>query len=141
MNTMNTVTTGSLRATSTRHGEERLVGPRRTMIGHPAVRRLLTISPRKGGALPTAPVLLVEDETGIVELFATILREEGYAVQDAVALDAAAALLDRCGPHAFDLALSAPCVSPHQNPYAWLERLRAATRTLIVICGRAPATR
>ncbi|MCA1599405.1 MAG: response regulator, partial [Chloroflexi bacterium] len=62
----------------------------------------------RGCARAKGTVLLVENDATIAELFVTILRDEGYAVERAATPRTTLALLAEHGPGAFDLVLSVP---------------------------------
>jgi len=92
----------------------------------------------RGFARAKGTVLLVENDATIVELFATILWDEGYAMERATTPRTALALLTERGPDAFDLVLSVPFTDPVDAPYAWLDRLKGAASAPVVICARCP---
>ena len=92
----------------------------------------------RGCARAKGAVLLVEGDATIAELFATILRDEGYPVERASTPHTALALLAERGPDAFDLVLSVPFTDPADAPYAWLDRLKGAAHAPVVICARCP---
>jgi len=86
-----------------------------------------------------ARLLLVEPDAAIADLVATILTDEGYAVDHAPTPDVARARIGGCGSVAYDLVLSVPYADPFRAPYAWLDRLRSWARVPVVICARHPA--
>ena len=92
----------------------------------------------RGCARAQGTVLLIENDATIAELFVTILRDEGYAMERAATPRTALALLAERGPDAFDLVLSVPFTDPVDAPYAWLDRLKGAVHAPVVICGRCP---
>ncbi len=92
----------------------------------------------RGCARAKGTVLLVENDATIAELFATILRDEGYAVERATTPHTALALLMERGPDAFDIVLSVPFTDPADAPYAWLDRLKGKVAAPVVICARCP---
>ena len=92
----------------------------------------------RGCARAKGTVLLVENDATIAELFVTILRDEGYAVERAATPRTTLVLLAERDPDAFDLVLSVPFTDPVDAPYAWLDRLKGAVHAPVVICGRCP---
>ncbi len=101
---------------------------------------------RGGAALQARPcgrakghVLLIESDAAISDLVATVLEDEGYAVEWATTPRDALAALALRGPAGFDLVLSVPFTDPLHDPYAWLDHLRTRTGRPVVICARCPA--
>jgi len=92
----------------------------------------------RGCARAKGIVLLVENDAIIAELFATILRDEGYAVEWAATPRTALTLLTERGSDAFDLVLSVPFTDSLDAPYTWLDHLKGATHAPVAICARCP---
>ncbi len=92
---------------------------------------------RLNGGSCGAVVLLVEDDDTIGTVVVETLRDEGYLVEWARSPHEAIAVLAAAEPDTFDLVLSDAFAHP-RAPYAWLERLRAATAAPIVICSGHP---
>ena len=93
--------------------------------------------------LPTQPpcrVLVVDDDADIAAIVIEALNLEGFATEHARSPRDVLALFTERGPDAFEIAFSDPFWDRRDDPYAWLDRLRAVTSASTVICTRDRAS-
>lgn len=77
----------------------------------------------------TAKILIVDDDEGVTETFARMLRLEGYHVRTAVSAEAGLAQVRECSPDAIILDLHMPTL----DGLGFLRRLRAAGKRRIPV--------
>lgn len=95
----------------------------------------------KGHGVMRRCVLVVEPDASIAALLAAVLDEEGYAADCAASPQAARTLCAGRASADFCIALSVPCWSPHDAPFAWVDELRGLTGAAIILCTRDAAAR
>ena len=85
---------------------------------------------------PPCRVLVVDDDADIAAVVIEALSLEGFATAHARSPRDVLALFAEHGPDAFEIVFSDPFWDRRDDPYAWLDRLRAVTNASIVICTR-----
>lgn len=89
--------------------------------------------------MSAAPVLIVDDDSAIVEVVGEALRGEGFAIEAASCPHEAVALLLARGADAYGLIVTDSFAGPHDDPYGWLDQLRSETMAPILLCTGWPA--